>query len=148
MAHMTQQFDEPGVTERSTHPSPVSTIPSTIAGQPALRSLNISGATAVPTVRNAPVTPRPDQPAEVHAELGSEQQVLAIDNFKLYYGKSRALHGITMNIPANKVTALIGPSGCGKSTLLRSLNRLNDLIESVRTEGSIRFHDQDIHDRR
>ncbi len=53
-----------------------------------------------------------------------------------------------MQIPAKKVTALIGPSGCGKSTLLRSFNRLNDLIESVRTEGVIRFNEQDIHDRR
>jgi phosphate transport system ATP-binding protein len=96
----------------------------------------------------APLTPRADQAAEVHAELAGEQHVLSIEDFKLFYGKSRALHGITMQIPANKVTALIGPSGCGKSTLLRSLNRLNDLIESVRTEGSIRFHGQDIHDRR
>jgi phosphate transport system ATP-binding protein len=101
-----------------------------------------------PSVRAAPLTPRADQAVDVHAELAAEQHVLGIEDFKLYYGKARALHGITMNIPANKVTALIGPSGCGKSTLLRSLNRLNDLIESVRTEGSIRFHGQDIHDRR
>ncbi|HZL33662.1 MAG TPA: phosphate ABC transporter ATP-binding protein PstB [Tepidisphaeraceae bacterium] len=93
-------------------------------------------------------TPRADQAAEIHSELAAEQHVLSVENFRLSYGKSRALHGITMNIPAHKVTALIGPSGCGKSTLLRSFNRLNDLIESVRTEGSIRFHDQDIHDRR
>ena len=71
-----------------------------------------------------------------------------VEDFKLYYGKSRALHGINMQIPVGKVTALIGPSGCGKSTLLRSFNRLNDLIENVRTEGCIRFHGQDIHDRR
>ena len=95
-----------------------------------------------------PATPRADQATDVHAELASEKHVITIEDFKLYYGKARALHGITMDVPANKVTALIGPSGCGKSTLLRSLNRLNDLIESVRTEGRIRFHDQDIHDRR
>ena len=52
-----------------------------------------------------------------------------------------------MKIPAGKVTALIGPSGCGKSTLLRSINRLNDLVDSVRTEGSIRFNGEAIHDR-
>ena len=102
----------------------------------------------VPSLRGDPVTPRADQPAEIHAELAAEPSVLNIDSFKLYYGKFRALHGITMTVPAGKVTSLIGPSGCGKSTLLRSLNRLNDLIENVRTEGSIRFHDQDIHDRR
>ncbi len=85
---------------------------------------------------------------DTHAEIASEQHVLTTDDFKLYYGKHRALHGISMNISASKVTALIGPSGCGKSTLLRSFNRLNDLIENVRTEGCIRFHGQGIHDRR
>ena len=87
-------------------------------------------------------------PSYIHSELAAEQHVLTAEDFKLYYGKHRALHGISMNISAGKVTALIGPSGCGKSTLLRSFNRLNDLIENVRTEGCIRFHAQDIHDRR
>ncbi|MDB5355907.1 MAG: pstB [Phycisphaerales bacterium] len=100
------------------------------------------------SVRGKVLTPQANQVVDVHAELASEQHVLSIEDFKLYYGKTRALHGITMQIPANKVTALIGPSGCGKSTLLRSLNRLNDLIESVRTEGHIRFRGQDIHDRK
>jgi phosphate transport system ATP-binding protein len=52
---------------------------------------------------------------------------------------TRALHDISMSIPRGKVTALIGPSGCGKSTLLRSVNRMNDLIDSVRCEGDMRL---------
>jgi phosphate transport system ATP-binding protein len=119
--------------------------------QPTMRSisaLSAMGGNGTSAMVTQPITPRADQAADTHSELAAEQHVLAVEDFKLYYGKSRALHGITMQIPANKVTALIGPSGCGKSTLLRSFNRLNDLIESVRTEGTIRFHDQDIHDRR
>ncbi len=55
----------------------------------------------------------------------------------LFYGLKQALKDITLEIPANHVTALIGPSGCGKSTFLRTLNRMNDLIDGVRTEGRV-----------
>ena len=55
----------------------------------------------------------------------------------LYYGEKQALKDVTLDIPRNQVTALIGPSGCGKSTFLRSLNRMNDLIDNVRTEGEV-----------
>jgi phosphate transport system ATP-binding protein len=115
-----------------------------VESTPTVRSLSSNGS----SMATAPLTPNANQPTDTHSEIAGEKHILHIDNFKLHYGKSRALHGITMQIPAQKVTALIGPSGCGKSTLLRSLNRLNDLIESVRTEGSIRFNGQDIHDRR
>jgi phosphate transport system ATP-binding protein len=64
----------------------------------------------------------------------------------LFYGHKQALHGITMDIKANHVTALIGPSGCGKSTYLRALNRMNDLIDNVRTDGRIMIDDVDIYD--
>ena len=57
----------------------------------------------------------------------------------LYYGSYRALRSITLEIPANRVTALIGPSGCGKSTFLRCLNRMNDLIPGARVEGTSRW---------
>ncbi|MDB5298788.1 MAG: pstB [Phycisphaerales bacterium] len=142
-----QSTDRPGSDPRQAPPE---------AG-PVVRSLS-AGSRVAPlpentlgngeSVRGKALTPQANQAVDVHAELAGEQHVLSIEDFKLYYGKTRALHGITMQIPANKVTSLIGPSGCGKSTLLRSLNRLNDLIESVRTEGHIRFHGQDIHDRR
>jgi len=69
-----------------------------------------------------------------------------IDHVDFFYGASQALHGINLQIEANKVTAFIGPSGCGKSTLLRCLNRMNDLIEGTRvTRGTIRIHGVDIY---
>ncbi|RCL00164.1 MAG: phosphate transport system ATP-binding protein [Candidatus Tokpelaia sp. JSC188] len=65
---------------------------------------------------------------------------------KVSYGKKRALHGITLNILENKVTALIGPSGCGKSTFLRCLNRMNDTIEGALVTGKILLDEEDIYD--
>jgi phosphate transport system ATP-binding protein len=91
----------------------------------------------------------------VHEALLREDPVLEIINFSLWYGRVRALHDVTFAVPRGRVTALIGPSGCGKSTLLRSVNRLNDLIEGVRVEGSmllnrspIYAHDVDVIDLR
>ncbi|OOM74148.1 phosphate import ATP-binding protein PstB 3 [Clostridium puniceum] len=63
----------------------------------------------------------------------------------LYYGDNQALKNINMSINKNEVTALIGPSGCGKSTYLRTLNRMNDLIESVKITGQVLFEDKDIY---
>ena len=75
-----------------------------------------------------------------------ENPILTVDNLSLWYGKSRALHEISMQIPEKKITAFIGPSGCGKSTLLRCFNRMNDLVDDVRTEGTIQFEGANIHD--
>lgn len=65
-------------------------------------------------------------------------------DFNLFYGPSQALKNINMTIPVKRVTAFIGPSGCGKSTLLRCMNRMNDLIDTVRLEGQLLMHDEDI----
>jgi phosphate transport system ATP-binding protein len=62
---------------------------------------------------------------------------MAAVDLDFFYGSFRALEGINLVIPENKVTALIGPSGCGKSTFLRCLNRMNDLIPGVRTTGAV-----------
>lgn len=62
---------------------------------------------------------------------------IRISDFNFYYDNFKALDNINMQIPKNKVTALIGPSGCGKSTFLRSLNRMNDLISGTRYEGNV-----------
>ena len=75
------------------------------------------------------------------------ESAVRVKDFKLWYGKSQALKDINLSFPKNRVTALIGPSGCGKSTLLRSINRMNDLIDSVRTEGKVYLGDDDIFDR-
>ncbi len=64
----------------------------------------------------------------------------------VFYGATQALHGITLDARANRVTALIGPSGCGKSTFLRSINRMNDLIAGMRRQGTILLDGRDIHD--
>ncbi len=73
-----------------------------------------------------------------------DKSVLDVRDLDLYYGNTQALMKINMGIAERCVTALIGPSGCGKSTLLRCFNRLNDLVDGVRIEGSVEYHGQDI----
>jgi phosphate transport system ATP-binding protein len=75
-----------------------------------------------------------------------DKPILSIEKLSLWYGEKRALREISLKIPEKQITAFIGPSGCGKSTLLRCINRLNDLIDGVRTEGDIRFEDGSIFD--
>ena len=70
---------------------------------------------------------------------------IAIENVSLYYGASKALKNISLNLDEKIVTAFIGPSGCGKSTLLRCLNRMNDLIDNVRIEGALKIGGHDIY---
>ena len=74
-----------------------------------------------------------------------EYNKFEIRNLELYYGNFKALKGVSMNILANRITALIGPSGCGKSTLLKSLNRMNDLVEGCRVTGSVTLDGEDIY---
>lgn len=73
------------------------------------------------------------------------QTMISIQNLNFYYGAFQALKNISFDVFQNNVTALIGPSGCGKSTFLRTINRMNDLIEGVRVEGSIRIAEKDIY---
>lgn len=70
--------------------------------------------------------------------------IIEVQDLNLYYGQSQALKNISLGMRRNQVTAFIGPSGCGKSTLLRCLNRMNDLIDSVRIEGSITLDSNEI----
>jgi len=72
---------------------------------------------------------------------------IQVRDLNLYYGDNHALHGINMDIQENKITALIGPSGCGKSTFLRCLNRMNDLISSVKVEGDVIVDQKNIYDK-
>ena len=76
------------------------------------------------------------------------ETILAARDLDFYYGEVQALKHITMDIPANRITALIGPSGCGKSTFLRTLDRMNDLIAGTRVTGSLTFHGREIYDPR
>ena len=79
--------------------------------------------------------------------LASDQanSIVEVENLNMFYGETQALHDIDLSIPEREVTAFIGPSGCGKSTLLRCFNRLNDLVESARIEGSVRVSGRDIY---
>ncbi|MFB3920563.1 MAG: phosphate ABC transporter ATP-binding protein PstB [Terriglobia bacterium] len=64
-------------------------------------------------------------------------------NLNFYYGKTQALQDVSLDIAANRTTALIGPSGCGKSTFLRSLNRMHEMVRHARAEGQILLDDED-----
>jgi phosphate transport system ATP-binding protein len=77
--------------------------------------------------------------------MSDETPVFQVKNLNFFYGSSRALIEITIDIQPRKVTALIGPSGCGKSTFLRCLNRMNDTIPGTRVEGKVALNGQDIY---
>ncbi|BCS55923.1 phosphate ABC transporter ATP-binding protein PstB [Geobacter sp. SVR] len=72
--------------------------------------------------------------------------IISVRDLNLFYGEKQALRNINIDTHRNQVTAFIGPSGCGKSTLLRCFNRMNDLIDTVRIEGSIRLDGEEIND--
>jgi phosphate transport system ATP-binding protein len=80
-----------------------------------------------------------------HATAVAVPPVLATSAFSLWYGKHQALFDVTLEVPEQQVTAVIGPSGCGKSTWLRSLNRMNDLVGTVRTEGAVHYRGTDVY---
>jgi phosphate transport system ATP-binding protein len=81
-----------------------------------------------------PQTPAPAAPAAIRA-----------DRFSFWYGATRALNDISLEIPEKRVTAFIGPSGCGKSTFLRSINRMNDLIPATRHEGDVTLRGESVY---
>ena len=74
-----------------------------------------------------------------------EKPKFSVEHLNLYYGDFKALKDVSMDIPANKITAFIGPSGCGKSTFLKTLNRMNDLVPGCRVEGKVCLDDVDIY---
>jgi phosphate transport system ATP-binding protein len=84
--------------------------------------------------------------------FGDEQQLtvvqskpqFTVQDLNFFYGNFQALHSLNMNIPQDKVTALIGPSGCGKSTFLRILNRMSETVPNTRVEGKVLLGDQDL----
>ncbi|MCU1287158.1 MAG: phosphate transporter ATP-binding protein PhoT family [Acidobacteriales bacterium] len=70
---------------------------------------------------------------------------IKVQNLKAWFGKTQALHGITMDVAPGKATAIIGPSGCGKSTFVRCLNRMHETIPDARAEGNVKIGDTDIY---
>ena len=77
--------------------------------------------------------------------LADETPAIVVKDVDLYYGETKALKDVSMDIPKGRVTAFIGPSGCGKSTLLRCFNRMNDLVDNCRVEGLIQIGGKDIY---
>ncbi|MEG1631436.1 MAG: phosphate ABC transporter ATP-binding protein PstB [Hydrogenoanaerobacterium sp.] len=72
------------------------------------------------------------------------ENIITAEGLNLYYGSFKALKSINMDICEKDITALIGPSGCGKSTFLKTLNRMNDLVAGVKTEGDVLYHGKSI----
>ena len=72
--------------------------------------------------------------------------VVRADDVNVWYNDEQALQNISMDIPENRVTAMIGPSGCGKSTFLRCINRMNDLIDAARVEGDLFLRGKNVYD--
>ena len=92
------------------------------------------------TANDGPAAQTPPLP------IMDQAAILSARDVDVFYGNKQAIKSVDLDIPRNRITALIGPSGCGKSTLLRCFNRMNDTIPSARVEGDIRFADQDIYD--
>jgi phosphate transport system ATP-binding protein len=85
-------------------------------------------------------------PADTHPEIEKEEIIVDVRDFSLFYGAKQAIFDINLKIPKGKVTAIVGPSGCGKSTLLRSVNRINDLLPTVRITGDMLLNGDTIYD--
>ncbi|WP_233214939.1 phosphate ABC transporter ATP-binding protein PstB [Rhodopirellula bahusiensis] len=86
-------------------------------------------------------TPQSDAPAK--AEVAPEI-CIRIANFNAWYGSFQAIHDLSLDVPRNQVTAFIGPSGCGKSTLLRWINRMNDIVPSANSRGTLMIDELDV----
>jgi phosphate transport system ATP-binding protein len=100
---------------------------------------------------HAPHTPPSD---EAHVTLAAAQPALEpsasaavfdLERVSCFYGTFQVIRDVSFAVPEHQITAIIGPSGSGKSTLLRSFNRMNDLVESARVEGTIRYHGADLY---
>ena len=76
----------------------------------------------------------------------ADSSALSVTGLNVYYGAFQAVRDISMNFGTRRITALIGPSGCGKSTVLRSMNRMNELVPTARTEGVVTFQGRNIYD--
>jgi phosphate transport system ATP-binding protein len=93
------------------------------------------------SLTTAPQISRPSRAGEVK----ETPLKIRVDHLNFYYGETKVLHDISINLHANQVSAFIGPSGCGKSTFLRTLNRMNDIIVGTRAEGEVLIDDENIY---
>jgi phosphate transport system ATP-binding protein len=84
--------------------------------------------------------------SRVESATSAGRPIIEVQDLDVYYGSTRALNSVSVEIPEKKATAFIGPSGCGKTTLLRCINRMNDLIPNVRITGSVKLAGSEIYD--
>src|SRR5215218_410337 len=77
---------------------------------------------------------------------GDAEPIVRIRDLNVFYGTFHAVTGVSFDVAANSITALIGPSGCGKSTVLRSIDRMNDLIPGARVEGKVMYRGKNLYD--
>ena len=77
---------------------------------------------------------------------GTGKPKISVKDLNFFYGAFKALHDINIEIPENRITALIGPSGCGKITFLRTLNRINEMVRHARAEGSVTVDGENVMD--
>jgi phosphate transport system ATP-binding protein len=124
--------------ETDMEPQQTKVVPQIAVPVPAVQPKTAPSASKADGQRNASETAgkSPEAIAETKIEIG---------NLNFYYGRTRALKSISLNIPAVQVTAFIGPSGCGKSTLIRTLNRMNDVIPGTRVEGRVAIDGKEIY---
>ena len=117
-----------------------------VAGDAADRLVSSSGARTgdqtTGTVETTPTVATTTNSPSVH----EADTVIEAHDLAVFYGDTRALQPTTIGIPETQVTAIIGPSGCGKSTFLRSINRMNDLVDSASVEGELRFRGKNVYD--
>jgi len=109
------------------------------------QTLNIAPESIEPVSKKVITSITIGEKADRHS-LESLPVKLSVAELSVYYKQFKALDKVSINIPENKITALIGPSGCGKSTLLRSLNRMTDLVQGCRVEGQVVLDGKNIYD--
>ena len=91
---------------------------------------------------DAMVAPTGDEADDTHPII------INVENLNVFYGDFHAVKDVSLPIRQNEITALIGPSGCGKSTVLRCFNRMNDLVESARVDGTVEYHGVDLYSKK
>jgi phosphate transport system ATP-binding protein len=98
-----------------------------------------------PTITTRVPERQPAAPGSSRAADASGAAKIAVNNLNFFYGKTQALHDVSLQIPERIVMAFIGPSGCGKSTFLRTLNRMNDVIPGTRVAGEVLMDGVDVY---
>ncbi|MBZ5619034.1 MAG: phosphate ABC transporter ATP-binding protein PstB [Acidobacteriia bacterium] len=97
-----------------------------------------------PEYTSRPKTSQGQKAAPLPISAPDPEPKLRASNVNFFYGSFQALHDVSLDMHANRITALIGPSGCGKSTFLRNLNRINDTIRNAHMEGTILLDNEDV----